>query len=219
LSGKNSLGDKPMKFDIGDTVDKELVKVMVHEFSRCEIAFNNFINYQYIVSPKKIKLIKMKNSIKQNILIYNSYALFVQHLYEFFIACLKRDRMSTDNISYQEIDVLINHEINKIFNSFLLLIDKGVAPSWVNDRTYYDEKCPEDFGRHFRYIRNSLSHADYRRITGETRITLPDFYKKYHKYVILFYQRCREHWSIENREKDVDLGEVTNFMNIIHEQY
>lgn len=33
-----------MKLEAGDDVDESLIKVLVHEFSRCELAFNLFIS-------------------------------------------------------------------------------------------------------------------------------------------------------------------------------
>ncbi|WP_274307015.1 hypothetical protein [Solibacillus daqui] len=91
-----------------------------------------------------------------------------------------------------------------------------MAPSWVNDRSYYQEDCPIYFATDFRQIRNSLSHADYRRINGGNRITLSEFYKQYHKYIMLLYQNGRELWSIQNIEK-IDLGDVTEFNRMIFE--
>ena len=73
-----------------------------------------------------------------------------------------------------------------------------------------------DFGENFRVIRNSLSHADYRRIDGiNERITLTDFYKKYHKYVMLLFDSGRAWWSID-KMGEIELGDVTAFNRSIH---
>ncbi len=153
-------------------------------------------------------------SIKKVLVAYNSYALFIQHLYEYFIACLKRDNLNTKNIDSDTADDLFNLEVNKILRIWRIGIDKGFAPSWANDRSYYEGECPEEFGKDFRNIRNSLSHADVRRISGGNRITLTEFHNKYHKYVYMLYESAQGHWSIEKLEK-VELGDVTSFYQSI----
>lgn len=193
-----------------DEVDSQVVKVIVHEFSRCTLAFNSFIH----LGPKNSDEIKNQNT-KIKLLRYNSYELFVQHLYEYFVACLKRSKRSTKEIPYETIDKLINFEVDKILGIWREGIDKGLAPSWANHRSYYEDKCPEDFSSDFRQIRNSLGHADFRRIHGGNRITLTQFYKKYHKYAILLYDNGHEWWSIE---EDIELGDITDFSTLIFQQ-
>ena len=195
------------KFNIGDDIDQLVTKVIIHEFSRCTLAFNSFAHS----FPKNISEFKNQDT-KTKLLRYNSYALFVQHLYEYFVACLKRSFHSTDNIDYKTIDKLLNFEVDKILRNRRDGIDGGWAPSWENHRSYYEDECPKDFASDFRQIRNSLSHADFKRIHGGDRITLTQFYKKYHKYAMLLYQSGREWWSLE---ENIELGDVTNFSTLI----
>ncbi|MFF2291202.1 hypothetical protein [Peribacillus butanolivorans] len=101
------------KFEYGDEIDKHLVKVIVHEFWRCRFAFNLFIES----IPRNKKEIKQPN-IEKVLAGYNSYALFLQHLYEYFLACLKRDRGNTKNISSDDADALFNEEVNKILRNW-----------------------------------------------------------------------------------------------------
>lgn len=198
------------KFNIGDDIDSLLTKVIMHEFSRCTLAVNSF-SYLF---PKNISELKNQDT-KTKLLRYNSYALFVQHLYEYFVACLKRDYHNTDTIDYETIDKLLNFEVDKILRIRRDIIDGGWAPSWENHRSFYEDECPKDFGRDFRQIRNSLSHADFKRIQGGNRITLTQFYKKHHKYAILIYQAGREWWSMQ---EGIELGDVTNFSTLIFQQ-
>jgi hypothetical protein len=199
-----------MKFETGDMTDQLIVKVIVHEFSRCTLAFNSFINY----SPRSVE--EFRNpSRESNLYRYNSYGLFIQHLYEYFIACIKRDFKDTKGIPHDVSDALINLEVEKILGNWRFKINKGIAPNWVNDISYYEDSCPKDFGKDFRQIRNSLSHADYRRINGGNRITLSEFFKKYHKYIMLLYQNGREWWSIQDFN-EIDLGDITEFNQQIY---
>ncbi|WP_260676137.1 hypothetical protein [Parageobacillus genomosp. 1] len=201
-----------IKFEIGDEIDQLAVKVIIHEFSRCTIAFNTFIN----LSPKNHKELENPNT-EISLLRYNAYALFVQHLYEYFVGCIKRDSQNTKDIKGEEIDILINAEVEKILRNWRLAIDNGYAPPWANHRSYYEDTCPPEFGKDFRNIRNSLSHADYRRIHGGNRITLSEFYKKYHKYAMLLYQNGLEWWSIQKFDK-IELGDITAFSRLIYQK-
>ncbi|WP_277587544.1 hypothetical protein [Psychrobacillus antarcticus] len=201
-----------IKFITGDEIDKKVVKVTVHEFFRCTLAFNSFIVY----GPQSTE--ELDNpKIKQSLLRYNAYSLFVQHLYEYFVSCVKRERKDTRDIPGDEVDILIVAEVDKILRNWLISIDNGYAPSWANSRSYYETPCPKDFGNEFRNIRNSLSHADYRRIHGGNRITLSDFYKKYHMYVMLLYDNGIEWWSIENFD-EIELGDITEFNILINKK-
>lgn len=202
-----------MRFDYDDEIDKALVQVIIHEFLRCELAFNQFISLGWWSNN-----LDTSEVTKINMLRYNSYALFIQHLYEYLVACFKRDRLNTSDIKSFELDKLINFEVNKILENWITAIDNGFAPKWANNRSYYDDVCPEEFGRDFRTIRNSLSHADYRRIQGIDRITLSDFFKKYHKYVILLFQNAKYWWSIRDFS-NIDLGDVTAFNKEIESFY
>lgn len=199
-----------VKFSVGDDIEKQVSKVIVHEFSRCTLAFDFFIMY----GPRNHNQFEHQD-MQTKLLRYNSYALFIQHLYEYFIACLKRDYRETKEIDPVTVDVMIITEVNKILRKWREGIDGGWAPKWANHRSYYEDQCPDEFGKDFRQIRNSLSHADYRRIHGGNRITLTEFYKKYHKYVILLYYNGREWWSIQKNEK-IDLGDITDFSTLIY---
>lgn len=194
-----------MKFQIGDEVDRHLVKVIVHEFSRCRLAFDQFI---------RLRDIKYNNNLvtdrKLDLMTYNAYSLFIQHLYEYFKGCVTRGRKETGNIPPEIIDGLVNNEVNKILRNWRNAIDNNYSPQWANARSYYEDSCPDKFGTDFRNIRNNVAHVDYRRIEGGNRITLTEFYKNYHKYIILLYDNGRKFWDIQEFE-DLDFGDITSF--------
>lgn len=193
-----------MKFNYGDETDKALIKVISHEFSRSDFAFNLFFN----LKSKTLRRTPGDNNI--DLMVYNAYSLFIQHLYEYLKGCFMRDRLDTSNIPHNEIDKLMKFEAEKMLNIFKILIDIGKAPDWVNERSYYEDEVPDEFGLHFRSIRNNVAHVDVRRIDGGNRITLTDFFKKYHKYIMLLYNNGREWWSLEG-EEGLDLGDITSF--------
>lgn len=143
-------------------------------------------------------------------MVYNAYSLFIQHLYEYFQGCLIRDCLDTRKIPHETIDLLVNNEVNKILNIWRTLIDIGKAPSWANDRNYYEGTVPDEFGLHFRNVRNNVAHVDYRRVDGGNRITLTNFFDRYHKYIMLLYYNGREWWDISGSE-ELDFGDITSF--------
>lgn len=192
-----------MRFNYGDEIDKKFVKVIVHEFSRAQLSFNLFVN-----SGLTNKQEFLNQLFSVDLFRYNAYALFVQHLYEYLLACFKRDRKNTVDILHNESDKLINFEVDKILRNWVNLIDHGYAPKWANHKSFYDVECPENFGNMFRQMRNSVSHADIRRIDGGDRITLTEFYLKYHKFAYLLYDNALYWWRING---DVDMGDVTSF--------
>lgn len=198
-----------MKFNYGDETDKTLTKVIAHEFSRCDFAFNLFISL-------KTKTILRRTLEGNNIdlMVFNAYSLFIQHLYEYLKGCFIRDRLDTSNIPYDQIDKLMNFEAGKMLNIWRILIDIGKAPEMANERSYYEVEVPEEFGFHFRSVRNNVAHVDVRRIDGGNRITLTDFYNTYHKYILLLYYNGREWWGLKG-ERELDLGDITSFNKLI----
>lgn len=194
-----------MKFEVGGDVDKSLVKVIVHEFSRCQLALELFISLR----DKKYNN-NMITDIKLDLATYNAYSLFIQHLYEYFKGCITRDRADTSSSSPETLDQAINLEVGKILRQWRFMIDKKIAPEWANDRSYYEDSCPNDFGRDFRSVRNNVAHVDYRRVDGGNRITLSNFYLNYHKYIMLLYYSGRDWFGIKTYE-NLDLGDITEF--------
>lgn len=194
-----------MKFEVGDNIDKYLVKVIVHEFSRCQLAFQLFIKLR----AEKYNN-KMVTDTKLDLATYDAYSLFIQHLYEYFKGCIIRQRKDTSDLPYEIIDKMVNEDVEKILKIWRENIDQKIAPKWANDRSYYEDQCPDDFGKDFRGVRNNIAHVDYRRVDGGNRITLSDFYLNYHKYIMLLYDYACDWWSIEDY-KNLDLGDITNF--------
>jgi len=201
-----------MEFQVGDKIDSALVKTVTHEFSRCQVALNQFI---YLKTQNMLS--GNSEDKKISIAIYNAYSLFVLHLYEFYIGCIIRGRMNTTKLKWDVLDNIINFEVDKTLTNWRDSIDNNYAPSWANHRSYYEDSCPPEFGIDFRSIRNSIAHVDYRRIDGENRIKLSDFYLKYHKYIMLLFEQGRYLWTIKDYNH-IDLGDVSEFNKLINKK-
>lgn len=198
-------GVNEIKFNIGDNTDKALVRTIAHEFSRCKFAFESFIE----LSSGNNKSLDFK--LKR----YNSYSLFITHLYEFLVACFERDKNVYDE--HIKTDKSINLEVERIQDNIKDLIDKEKAPEWVNDREYYEDKIPSNFGEDYRGIRNNFAHADPRRnskLEESERLTLNKFYRKYHKYVIMLYFDHKQRWEISEM-KELDMEDIIEFNKTI----
>lgn len=69
-----------MKLKTLDDSDSKFVKVMSQEFIKCQLAYNQF-NYL-----RRLAVLQNKCDDKlHSIVTYNSYVLFIQHLYEFYL--------------------------------------------------------------------------------------------------------------------------------------
>ncbi|OXS74215.1 hypothetical protein [Domibacillus enclensis] len=196
-------------FRIGDETDRALVSVISHELQRCDMSFNLFSS----TAPRSNEQVG-NQSLTLNLVRYNSYAMFVQHLYEYFIGCIKRQRRNTKDVNSKAAESLITQEVEKILKLKRTSIEEGYADESENNKPHYQENCPKYFSRDFREMRNIVSHADYERIIQKKRINLTEFYKKYHKYVFLLFHHAKDSWTF-TRGDLIDLGDVTSFNKAI----
>lgn len=184
-----------MKFEYGDDVDKSLVSVLFHEFVMCEKAFEKFVFFAGTnIMGNTATDIKLNS--------YNAYSEFLSRLYEFYVGCFKRDSKDTRKIEHQKLDVLFTAEAEKLMRNRRIAIEKGYAPDWENDISYYQKTVAVEFGQDFRDLRNNTSHADYRRAGGD-RIGLMDFYNNYHKFVYLLFVSASLAWSGKTHSEHV----------------
>ncbi|MFB5652831.1 hypothetical protein ACE5IS_19495 [Leptospira wolffii] len=203
-----------MKFEIGDSTDHKLVRVISHEFSRAKDAFMLFqyFSIEYFKAEEKNKK-SISDSVK--IHIYDSYSDFLKHLYEQFVACFKRDNRSTADIKYDRLDFLINWEVKKYNNRMISLFNAGLDGQFgLNDKSYYEESVPNDFGKKLREMRNMHSHSDTRRIDGNR---LANFYRDYHKYALALYYTSLDHWDIRETTHR-DWKDIESFADLIFDQ-
>ncbi|MBP9886013.1 MAG: hypothetical protein KBF93_06935 [Leptospiraceae bacterium] len=157
-------------FNAGDETDKQLVIAISHQFLRAESAFARFINYMSSYPPLDKVLELEVNRIfiperQWQVDVYNAYADFIHHLYEYMIGCFKRGVNSLDDIDHKRSDILIVREAEKYRNQCLVRIRENKDKEYgLNDISYYIDPVPEDFGMAFRNARNMNAHADIRRV-------------------------------------------------------
>ncbi len=198
--------------------DLLLVKAIVHEFTRATIAFYKFLD----LSNNKILIPDQYDNSKTHFLLYNAYGSFINHLYEYQKGCLKRDFKKYKAHKINKVDELITNELSKLLNICITLIDNNNAPPWIDihRKAFYKNGAPPDFGKDFREVRDYLAHVDLERIRSESRLSLSDFYLKYHGYIIIIFQFGREFWEDNINELDnKDLGDITEFASNIEEKF
>lgn len=75
---------------------------------------------------------------------------------------------------------------------------------------------PTEFATHFRQTRNRIAHADARRAGGNGEVTLPEFYRKYHRYIYLLYEEAEWLWKVD--PESFDWGEIEAFDLAVHKE-
>ena len=198
--------------------DLLIVKAITHEFTRATIAFFNFLD----LSEKKHLKPDQHNNSKTNYFMYNAYGSFISHLYEYQKGCIKRELRKYRAYKINKIDELINNELNRLLNKCITLIENNEAPAWIDShrKNFYKIGAPAEFGKNFREVRDYLAHVDLERIRSESRLSLGEFYLKYHNYIIIIFQFGREYWEEKiNELNNKDLSDITEFASIIERKF
>lgn len=182
-----------VKFEIGDTTDIALSTAIAHEFILCKDSFERFIYYSGLnILGQRDKLTKIRS--------HDAYASFLHHLYEFYVGCITRNRREIKKLGWQQLDPFFNTEVRKLLGHRIDAINNGYAPSWENHISYYQVEVPEEFGSHFRRIRNRTAHVSFKRVMPSTEISLAEFHARYHMFVYLLYYSAQWIWTTEDIE-------------------
>jgi hypothetical protein len=190
-----------MKFRIGDATDTKLCVALKHEFLRCDDAFNDFFELSAGQGESPRSAYKT----------YNAYARFVQHLYEFMLGAVARERLDTKRLEYSLADRYIAGHAQRILTNRRQAILAGTAPSWENHVSYYPERVPERFAEDFRNARNIASvHVTSKRAD----LSLSSFFHQNHKYLHMLYYDAKSWWGRQG-EAFPDLKEVTAFSLLV----
>ncbi len=196
-----------MNFNHLDATDNALTVTAAHDYLRAQAAWELFLQ----LSSDNIN---GKEDKRHLLAMYDAYARFVHHLYEFYVACIKRNRQSTSDIPHPERDRILQVEASKLMNNRAARIRRGDAPSLENSPEYYETPVPPYFAEHFRTVRNRTAHADYRRSLPTSGISLADFFRQYHRYILLLFEEAHFVWNVKDVE-NFDWGEITEFNLVV----
>jgi hypothetical protein len=178
--------------------------VLAHELRRAKNSFD-----EYILTLISQEIENKELAIKR----YELYIDFVAHLYEFYKGCAELDDRIPDKIDYIKLDSILTAEAELHLHMARERIDKGYAPVWENIRSYYDVKVPDDFGKHWRYIRNRRNHVSEKRFTGDD-ISLSEFHEKYHQFIFMLFESPQWVWTVKDVEF-YDWGDIEKFNSIV----
>ena len=193
-------------------MDKEkIVEItLAHEFWCCRRELNTFIYYSEIEKHK---------SKENELVIFTSYGNFLRHLYSFYEGVIvKRNSVLLQGIKPKDINEkiseLLTQEVRKLARNKKARITSGYELD-SNEIDFTDQDSVDlDFGNQFRFLRNRFSHVNTKRISAE-EITLSEFYKKYHLYVMSLFESSNFTWSIKNLE-NYNWLEIENFTKEIN---
>lgn len=203
-------------------IDAQHCLAIVHEYHRCKDAFDLF-------RTTAEQLILSGHTPEQGYRAYNAYSSFIHHMYEFILSLWFRDLGITNqdklaklyDVPKKEthliVEKLITHSTEKVLKNRIYCIEKGIAPSYWNDISYYKNllPVPAEFAKSLRTIRNkSNGHVSYQRAN---EIDLTDFYEKFHPYLILLFFDNGYFWGA-TYDQIPDLGKITNFMKAISDK-
>jgi len=119
---------------------------------------------------------KEDDFIKINL--YTYYLEFLCELFEFYIAIGKRENIITKNYGKEMKEDLIIEALERLFRFYL----KNESPTDL-----------ADFADKFRELRNFKSHISSQMLSQSQSLT--DFYRKYHKYVVLLMEPPLFSWN------------------------
>jgi len=188
---------------------EQLRLVLAHEYRRCDQAFLDFLDH----STNQLGLGWSKENALST---YDSYARFLHHLYEFYVGCFKRNKDSLVRISHTELDDLFQTEAEKIMGLHRWRIERGDADKLENHISYYETPVPEEFAIDFRQTRNRIAHTDLRRSGANDALTLPEFFEKHHKFILILYEEPYGLWHV--RAESYDWGEIEKFGKTVNKR-
>ncbi len=197
-----------------------VTKALAHEFYRCT---DSFISFNYYLDRKDLK------SKRNRILCYNSYVDFLAHLYEFYIKIIEKSSIFQETGIYEnypsfedignlkKTDIILAEEVAKLMRNRKNRIVHGYKDNLGLDISFYDQKVPKEFGEHFRFTRNRRNHVDRKHVI-DSEISLTDFYRKYHDFVVILFKEAFWVWDIS--DDNFDLKEIESFATEIeHKQF
>ena len=207
-----------MKFTIGSATDTAHSIALKHEFLRCEDAFKEFENFGKITimtaqaQEQAGVSVVTHESRWMAFRMYNAYARFVHHLYEFLLGALARERWDTAQVRAEDADRWIQVNAQRVLTGRRSAILNDTAPSWENHISAFPENVPPEFAAEFRAVRNKANaHVTHER-AGKS---LTEFYSKYHIFLYMTYWNCLGFWGAHRTDVFPDLKEITNFSVLI----
>lgn len=196
---------------IGGTPRSTIKAALSHEYRRARLAFDEFAWTASVV-------ITGRASRKQVLAAHDTYAMFVQSVFEFYKACIETDGQKHTQVKGANLDAALQAETVKLMALRADRIARGDASPSENSESYYCQPVPENFAKHMRCVRNSSAHVSIERTDPSRGVSLAEFYSLYHRYVMLLYEESYWLWVAPD-EGAADWGEIDRFESALLLQY
>jgi len=193
-----------MKFERGDKVYNGLVEAAGHELLVATESYKTFKR-----STEIIKDIPENNLISA--MCYQHYSEFIRSLYEYYLAIIQWNAKNTRLRDY-DFDAKMTEAVQRLLNFY--------GPVRRPNEPNFPEFAPENFGKHFRQVRNRISHADYRRMApelGNDEVTLAEFYKSYNFYCVLLLEHPQFSWGGKHFLGSYSWKPITDFIRAVRD--
>jgi hypothetical protein len=182
-----------MKFQTNDATDVALKATMVHELFLCSERLADFKGLALVTGATvQRKYWKIKR--------HDAYSQFIHHLYEFWVAAAKRDAKSTESLRFDVLDELLTFEAKKAIKNRHQAIEYFKPSGWVGLVERFKD-VDDDFGKHFRLVRNRTAHASHRRAQSNgDDLTLGEFFIRFHQAVAILFETAKFTWTVKDIE-------------------
>lgn len=192
--------------------NRDIEVTLSHEFWCCKKAFESFAHHATI-------LLITENKKEVRLEAFTSYGNFIRHLYVFYEGVIKYrnadmlDGAKTPAAIGKKMSELMSDEVRKLIRNKALVYKSRPELDSREMQYLVESEVPDAFGVDFRRMRNRFSHSATSRI-NQKEITLDEFFKRYHRYMLLLYQTCAFSWTIKNVER-YDWLEIDSFFNTV----
>jgi hypothetical protein len=200
-----------MKFKQGDSIDVQHCAALQHEFLRCHDAYIDFVTVA-------TSTIAVGDSSLSSYRMFNAYARFLHHLYEFMVGALVREHgdtsVATKRGAYTLIERYITGHAMRLLKNKREAIERAQVPGWQSALAGLPASVPADFAAEFRKHRNTMAgHVKYERAS----LKLSEFFDRFQFFMFILYRDCYSWWG---RTGGVipDLGEITRFSVLVRQQ-
>lgn len=190
-------------------IEKQVATTLSHEFWCCRKELDSFRMY--------FNLLMIKNSDKNvRFLAFTSYGNFLRHLYTFYEGIIENgypEKLKARKHKIGELisDILVN-EVKKVIGNKILVLSQDPNTDQRLIKQYETLDVNSSFGNDFRQIRNRFSHIKPERLS-DSGLSLNEFYKKYHRFVLLLLEAPSFSWHIDDLE-NYDWLEINDFLNL-----
>jgi len=192
-----------MIFQLNDPIDEALKATMVHELFLCSERISEFKNLAFAdFSSRRSKAWKVRR--------HDAYCQFIHHLYEFWVAAAQRNVLNTKSLRFDVLDELLTLEARKAIKSRRDAMEHFKPAGWEQSVQLLRE-VDNDFGKHFRLVRNRTAHVSHRRAQSDgDDLTLSQFFTRFHHAVAVLFETAKFAWTVKDIE-EYDWKEIEAF--------